>query len=363
VRDDEAAADVLDEDNADHVPDEEQGVRTMAIRPFAPGDDLALNDVFHDPQTPADLVVRNLFREDSDSPVTRCVVATLEDSEVLVGAAAIAESPAHPTRAWVHVEVAEAERRRGVGRELFDVVRERAAGTAIDGLPLRARVSTGVTGETAALALGFRQLFTSRVVRVDPTALGGLGADRIEDLQITATGSVALTKAFAEWYAGVNRADPVADMSLGQFNQRFLSEATGAHGAALLKPAGEVTTFAVSYAQQRPGDPPAAQALATGDGVTALMEDDDAVPTTELMLGSLYDARLQQASAAQPESPEFQKALGDAGALLARLSVDTPVALEVTSEMPVVSALVDGLLEAGKAEVLYSYVTLGADRQ
>ncbi|GAA4282843.1 hypothetical protein GCM10022261_03740 [Brevibacterium daeguense] len=335
----------------------------MAIRPFAPGDDLALNDVFHDPQTPADLVVRNLFRQDSDSPVTRCVVATLEDSEVLVGAAAIAESPAHPTRAWVHVEVAEAERRRGVGRELFDAVRERAADTAIAGLPLRARVSTGVSGETAALALGFRQLFTTRVVRVDPTALGGLGADRVEDFQITATGSVALTQAFAEWYTGVNRVDPAAEMSLGRFNQRFLSEATGAHGAALLKSDGEITTFAVSYAQQQPGNPPAGQSIATADGVKALMADDDAVPPTELTLGSLYDARLDRASAARQESPEFQQALGDAGALLARLNVDTPVALEVTSEMPVVSALVDGLLEAEKAEVLYSYVTLGADPQ
>ena len=61
------------------------------------------------------------------------------------------------------------------------------------------------------------------------------------------------------------------------------------------------------------------------------------------------------------DAPAFQSALGDAAVLLARLSVDTPVALEVTSEMPVLSALVDGLLEAGQARVLQTYVTLGSE--
>ena len=365
----------------------------MTIRPFAPGDDLALNEVFHDASTPAGHVVRNLFRADSESPVSRCVVATLADSEagegsgsragsgsgpsdgasdILVGAAAITESPAHPERAWVHVEVAESERRRGVGRDLLAAVRERAAGTALADLPLRARVEPGSAGEAAARAIGFAPLFTTRVVEVAPGALGSLGADRLEDFEVTATGSVALTRAFAEWYAGVNRADPAAEMTIGQVNTRFLSEAAGAHGAALLRAAGsgkaesgkadsgrdrEVTTFAVSYAQ--PENDTAVEAR------TPVSESPTAeLPPTELTLGSMYDAQADavgDGAADASDAPAFQSALGDAAVLLARLSVDTPVALEVTSEMPVLSALVDGLLEAGQARVLQTYVTLGSE--
>ncbi|MCK1801504.1 GNAT family N-acetyltransferase [Brevibacterium sp. R8603A2] len=360
----------------------------MTIRPFAPGDDLALNEVFHDASTPAGHVVRNLFRADSESPVSRCVVATLADSEagegsgsragsgsgpsdgasdILVGAAAIAESPAHPERAWVHVEVAESERRRGVGRDLLAAVRERAAGTVVADLPLRARVEPGAAGEAAAQAVGFSPLFTTRVVEVAPGALGSLGADRLEDFEVTATGSVALTRAFGEWYTGVNRADPAAEMTIGQVNTRFLSEAAGAHGAALLRAAGsgkaesgkdrEVTTFAVSYA--RPETDTAADAGApVSESPTAEL------PPTELTLGSMYDAQADtvgDGSMDASDDPAFQAALGDAAVLLARLSVDTPVALEVTSEMPVLSALVDGLLEAGQARVLQTYVTLGSE--
>lgn len=398
----------------------------MTIRPFAPGDDLALNEVFHDASTPAGHVVRNLFRAESESPMSRCMVATLGDagagegsgsgpsdsaSDILIGAAAIAESPAHPQRAWVNVEVAESERRRGVGRDLLAAVRERAAGTALAGLPLRARVAPGSAGEAAARAVGFSPLFTTRVVEVAPGALGSLGADRLEDFEVTATGSVALTRAFAEWYAGVNRADPAAEMTIGQVNTRFLSEAAGAHGAALLRAAGsgnavgsgnaagsgsaqsgkgrEVTTFAVSYArpetaephagaEARAGQSQAGQSQAGQSGTTpgdaenseagveanrSVGEFDNSGPATELTLGSMYDAQAGSVGDGVTDAsddPAFQAALGDAAVLLARLSVDTPVALEVTSEMPVLSALVDGLLEAGQARVLQTYVTLGA---
>ena len=60
------------------------------------------------------------------------------------------------------------------------------------------------------------------------------------------------------------------------------------------------------------------------------------------------------------ESAEYQAALGDAGALIARLSTDTDVVVEVTSEMPVLTELIDGLVQAGKAHVLYEYATLGS---
>ena len=316
----------------------------MHIRPFTDGDDLRLNDVFHDAANPAEHAARNLFRADSESPLSRCVVASLDDeapgAEVLIGAAAIAASPAHPRRAWAHVEVAEPERRRGVGAALLQAAREAVAGTDLIDLPLRGRVAAGSVGAAAAASQGADLLFTTRVITVKPSALGGLGADRLEDFEVTATGSVALTQAFAAWYAGVNAADPAAEMSLGEVNRRFLSEPTGAHGAALMRRDGEVSAFAVSYPHE--------------DGAT------------ELTLAAAYDGKIGLANQGENAAeftvdrndPGFQAGLEDTGALLARLSTDTEVVDEVTDEMPVVSELMDGLISAGVAEVLYTYETI-----
>ena len=313
----------------------------MRIRPFVDGDDLKLNTILGDPQNPAAHMARSLFRPDADAPVSRAVVAEAAD-DVLVGAAAVAQSPAHPTRAWVHVEVASTDERRGVGSALLSAAREAVVGTDLEGLPMRARVEPGTPGAQAAAAWGFSPLFRSRVVRIEAAGLGGLGADRLDDFEVTATGSVALTQAFGSWYAGVNRADRPAEMTIGQVNQRFLSEATGAHGAALMRRDGEIAAFAVSFPAIDDGE----------DGAT------------ELTVGSVFDGAVDgdageaSSEAGSADSPEFQAALEDTGALIARLSTDTPVVVEVTDEMPVLSTLIDGLVEAGKARVLYEYDTV-----
>ncbi|MCG7301132.1 histone acetyltransferase [Brevibacterium ravenspurgense] len=309
----------------------------MRIRPFVDGDDLKLNTILGDPQNPAAHMARSLFRADADVPVSRAVVAEAAD-DVLVGAAAVAQSPAHPTRAWAHVEVASTDERRGVGSALLSAAREAVVGTDLEGLPLRARVEPGTPGAQAAAAWGFSPLFRTRVVRIEAAGLGGLGADRLEDFEVTATGSVALTQAFGSWYAGVNRADRPAEMTIGQVNQRFLSEATGAHGAALMRRDGQITAFAVSFPAIDDGE----------DGAT------------ELTVGAVYDGSADgdAGEAVSADSPEFQAALEDTGALIARLSTDTPVVVEVTDEMPVLSTLIDGLVEAGKARVLYEYDTV-----
>ena len=62
--------------------------------------------------------------------------------------------------------------------------------------------------------------------------------------------------------------------------------------------------------------------------------------------------------AADVTGEEFAAAVADAELLLARLSVDADVVIEVTSGMSVVSALADRLLEAGTATELYRYETL-----
>lgn len=324
----------------------------VTIRPFAPGDDLALNNILSDPNDPAHHMLRSLVREDSDSaPVTRTVVAEVA-SGVLVGVAVCAQSPAHPQRAWFHTEVArelDSEEAAEVSAQLREKLSHAVAGTVLEGLPLRTRVGVGagssdpVVGSAGAgSADGGTELFRTRIVRVETLALGGLGADRLDDFVVTATGSVELTRAFSEWYTGVNRSDPAASMTLGEFNRRFLSEATGAHGVAMFKRDGQVNAFAVSYPPEQCGEGGATQ---------------ESSEATELTVGVMADAVEPRP---ERDSAEYQAALGDAGALIARLSTDTDVVVEVTSEMPVLTELIDGLIQAGKAHVLYEYATLGS---
>lgn len=339
----------------------------MPIRNLSDGDDLRLNEVFADAQTPAAHMARSLLRPASDSPVVRSVIAEVAP-DVPVGAAAIAESPLHPYRAWVHVEVADEEQGRGQGRELFDAVCAETSGTALEGLDLRARVQAGSPGEGFARALGFTPLTTTRVIKVPAGALPPSGGGRAEDLEIVATGSVKLTKAFLAWYTAVNRDDAVGQLTIGQVNNAFLSEAAGAHGAALLEgavgtaEAGGLSAFAVSYAREADetagtlpaAGEPSSEAGADGSG-SALVDEVEEEAPTELILASMFETR---DDADDADSELFAAAVADAELLLARLSVDADVVLEVTSGMPVVSALADRLLESGQASELYRYETL-----
>ena len=348
---------------APSTPEKPSTTGSVAIRPWRDGDDRALAQVLPDPGSPAQLAARALLREPGESPLTRTVVAVVDS--VVVGAAAIAASPAHPGRAWVHVEVAPEERRGGVGSALLEAAAAEAAGTAVDGLGLRTRIVAGDPEAGAfAHARGFTDLFTTRIVLIDAGALGAAGLERAEDLQVIDTGSVALTQAFASWYERVNAPDPAAPMSIGQVNTRFLSEAAGAHGAALWRPGGgadgagtegsgtdinkrPVTAFAVSYAQKAAEDADVQAAEAS-----VVPEDDDHVfavgggeDATELTIGSV-DGNVQ-----------------DLRSLVARLSVDTPVVVEVTDAMETESALVEELLASGSARILTAYTTLVRDPQ
>lgn len=344
----------------------------MPIRELSDGDDLRLNEVFADATSPAGHMARSLFRPSSDSPLVRSVIAEVVP-EVPVGAAAIAESPLHPYRAWVHVEVAAEEQGHGQGRELFEAVCQNTRGTALEGLDLRARVQAGSPGEGFAQALGFTPLTTTRVIRVPSGALPPAGGGRAEDLEIVATGSVKLTKAFLAWYTAVNRDDAVGPLTIGQVNTAFLSEAAGAHGAALLggaagsAEAGGLSAFAVSYAREADetaGTLPSAGEPGAGTGQSgtgqgegegrAVVDQADEEAPTELILGSMFEARED----AETSGEDFATAVADAELLLARLSVDADVVIEVTSGMPVISALADRLLETGTATELYRYETL-----
>ena len=309
----------------------------MNIRPLRDGDDTTLNEIFHDPETPAGHMLRGLLRPGADdstgNPILRSVVAVLPGADVPVAAGALAVNSVHPYRAWTYVEVAPTETGRGIGTEILRALQTEVQGTAMENLPLRTRVEPHSAGYDWAIKHGFRELFATRVIRIEAGALGAAGVNRIEDVEVTSSGSVALTKAFAAWYRHVNSLDQPGELSLGQYNAAFLSEAAGAHGGALLwsqENDGKrfVSAFAVSYARPNVDEP------------------------TELLLGSSYET-----ADMTPESvPEA--AITDMRALVARLSVETPVVVEVTPAMPVVKTVVDELLARGTASVLYDYATL-----
>ncbi|GAA2101599.1 MULTISPECIES: GNAT family N-acetyltransferase [Brevibacterium] len=364
------------------------GVR---LRRWADGDDRALAQVLPDAGSPAQLAARALLRVPGDEPLTRTVVAEVNADgpgpSVVVGAAAVAESPAHPQRAWVHVEVAPEERGRGLGRALLEAVVAEAAGTALAGLGLRARVLAGEgVGEAFARAVGFTELFSTRIVRIDAGALGLAGADRIEDMQVIDTGSVALTRAFAQWYARTSAADPAAEMTLGQVNARFLSPAAGAHGAALWRPAGEddpareqdinrraVTAFAVSFAREDaeagdggPGPGRNGAAGTAGSGAAPGTAAAEHAPFADLTPEEWASPALSAAGGEDATELTAGSVNGDPQdlrALLGRLSVEMPLVLEVTSEMETETAVVETLLDAGSAAVLAEYLTLVRDPQ
>ena len=173
-------------------------------------------------------------------------------------------------------------------------------------------------------------------------------------------------------------------LTIGQVNNAFLSEAAGAHGAALLNgaagtvEAGGLSAFAVSYAREadetagtlpaagepgigagQSGDPSGAgqptDGQSGGQAGSAVVDQVDEEAPTELILGSMFETRDDAADAA---GEDFAAAVADAELLLARLSVDADVVVEVTSGMPVISALADRLLESGTAAELYRYETL-----
>jgi hypothetical protein len=151
-------------------------------------------------------------------------------------------------------------------------------------------------------------------------------------VQDLATGSVELSDAVGRYYTAVHGWDPPASLSVGKAQQLFLSEATGAHGAVVLRapaqsafgggvPAtkrGRLRAFAVSYASP-------SEASAHGDGEPA-----------EVLLGHNPDLDAADARDA-------------VRGLLALIAYQHPVLLEVDDSMDALRATVDPLLEAGFA--------------
>ncbi|CEA07591.1 hypothetical protein BN1051_00908 [Arthrobacter saudimassiliensis] len=288
----------------------------LQYREWREDDDLALLQLWGDPETPQAAQFRAMLRPSSNEPWSRCIVA--EDDGVPVAAGVVYETSLHPDRLWAYVEVARDNRRAGLGSTLLAMLRREAEAAPSGARKLRAKVEPGSAAEAFARAAGLAEIQRSRVVVLDAgrIKLPVFQDDAGPQLEEAATGSVELTRAVADFYNAVHGWDR-AEMSVGRAQQMLLGDAAGASGAVVLRDrpgrqGGRIAAFAISYTHERTDDP------------------------ADVLVG--YDTTL-------PPS-EAEAALES---LLAMLAHQYPVQLEVDGSMTALAGLVERLEQFGAA--------------
>jgi hypothetical protein len=300
----------------------------LNYREWRDGDDLALLEIWGDPETTQVQHFRGVLRPSSDQPWSRCIVA--EDQGIAVAAGVVYETSLHPERLWTYVEVSRDHRRAGLASTLLGMLRKEAEQSPSGVTRLRAKVEPESSGAGFAQASGLTPIQTSRVIVVQPGALPLPDLTEADGPQLeeAATGSVELTTAVTDFYNSVHVWDR-ADMTLGRAQQMLLSDATGASGAVVLRSAprdkgGTISAFAVSYTQERTDAP------------------------ADVLLG--YDTALEPETAQQAVRQ-----------LLAMLVHQYPVQLEVDESMTAVVAVLEPLLAAGTAQQLGPVTSIVSD--
>jgi GNAT superfamily N-acetyltransferase len=274
----------------------------MAIeyREWREGDDLALLEIWGDPETFQAGQFRGALTVSSSgadgTPWRRTIVAedVIDGVGIPVAAGVVYEASLHPERLWAYIEVARDHRRSGIGATLLTMLRREADQAPSGVKKLRAKVQPGTPGAAFAEAFGLSPIQRSRLVVVEPGALklpvfpakddGGLpandenaGSDVVMDL---ATGSVELTDVVGRYYTSIHGWDSPGVLSMGQVQKLFLDDLTGAHGAIVLRAEpesafgsgvtpskkGKIRAFAVSYAEA--SQDPSADASAQGGKAT-----------------------------------------------------------------------------------------------
>ncbi|HEY9358719.1 MAG TPA: GNAT family N-acetyltransferase [Arthrobacter sp.] len=330
----------------------------MAIeyREWREGDDLALLEIWGDPETFQAGQFRGALTVSSagadGTPWRRTIVAedVVDGVGIPVAAGVVYEASLHPERLWAYIEVARDHRRAGIGATLLTMLRREADQAPSGVTKLRAKVQPGSPGAAFAEAFGLSPIQRSRLVVVEPGALklpvfpakdnGGrpandenAGSDVVMDL---ATGSVELTDVVGRYYTSIHGWDSPGVLSMGQVQKLFLDDLTGAHGAIVLRAEpesafgagvapskkGRIRAFAVSYAEAAQD----ATADASAQGAKA----------TDVFVG--HEPDLDAADAAE--------AVRD---LLSLLAYQHPVMLELDDSMAALRAAVEPLLDSGKA--------------
>jgi GNAT superfamily N-acetyltransferase len=306
----------------------------IQYREWREGDDLALLEIWGDPETVQAGQFRGTLAPSGNAPWRRCIVAedVVDGVAIPVAAGVVHEASLHPERLWVYVEVARDHRRAGIGSTLLMMLRREAEGSPSGVTRLRCKVEPGTTGAAFAEAAGLTPIQHTRLVVVEPAALKlpvfGDGSEeaaseRIEDL---ATGSVELSDVVGRYYSFVHGWDSPGELGIGTVQRLFLDELSGAHGAIVLRapkasafgsgvPAsrkGKIQAFAISYAQGNSDHP------------------------SDVFLG--HEPAL--------DADEAEAAVRD---LLALIAYQYPVLMEVDDSMAALRAVVGPLMESGKA--------------
>ena len=326
----------------------------IAYREWRDGDDLALLEMWGGPETEQARQFRGTLAPSGNAPWRRCIVAedVVDGVAIPVAAGVVHEASLHPERLWAYVEVDRHHRRTGVGSTLLTMLRHEAAQSPSGVSRLRTKVEPGTPGAAFAEAAGLAPIQRSRLVVVDPGALrlpvfgDGSEAAASEQIEDLATGSVELSDVVGRYYTAVHGWDSPGDLSIATVQRLFLDELSGAHGAIVLRapkasafgqgvPAskkGRLEAFAISYAELTPGDSPAGD-KAAGEAAAA-----PAGQPTDVFLG--HEPKLS--------ADEAQAAVRD---LLALIAFQHPVLLELDDSMEALRAVVEPLLESGKARV------------
>lgn len=308
----------------------------MAIqyREWREGDDLALLEIWGDPETVQAGQFRGTLAPSGNSPWRRCIVAedVVDGVAIPVAAGVVHEASLHAERLWAYIEVARDHRRSGIGSTLLVMLRREAEGSPSGVSRLRCKVEPGTPGAAFAEAAGLAPIQRSQLVVVEPAALKlpvfGDGSEeaaseRIEDL---ATGSVELSDVVGRYYTAVHGWDSPGELSVAMVQRLFLDDLSGAHGAIVLRapkasafgqgvPAskkGRLQAFAVSYAQGSSDHP------------------------SDVFLG--HEPGL--------DADEAQAAIRD---LLALIAYQYPVLMELDDSMAALRAVIEPLMESGKA--------------
>jgi GNAT superfamily N-acetyltransferase len=327
----------------------------IAYREWRDGDDLALLEVWGGPETVQAGQFRGTLAPSGNAPWRRCIVAedVVDGVAIPVAAAVVHEASLHPQRLWAYVEVAPDHRRSGIGSTLLTMLRHEAAQSPSGVSRLRCKVEPGTPGAAFAEAAGLTPIQRSRLVVVDPAPLKlpvfgdgseSAATDQVEDL---ATGSVELSDVVGRYYTAVHDWDSPGELSVAAVQRLFLDELSGAHGAIVLR-APKASAFGHGIAASRKGRLEGfaisyAQGLAGTDA-----DSPGAAGPTEVFLGHEPKLDADQARAAVRD-------------LLALIAYQHPVMLELDDAMTALRAVVEPLLETGKAHVQGSETLVVSD--
>ncbi|MGO4191931.1 GNAT family N-acetyltransferase [Arthrobacter sp. YAF17] len=320
----------------------------MAIRyrEWRDGDDLALLEIWGGPETEQARQFRGTLAPSGNAPWRRCIVAedVVDGVAIPVAAGVVHEASLHPERLWAYIEVDRLHRRTGVGSTLLTMLRHEAAQSPSGVTRLRTKVEPGTPGAAFAEAAGLAPIQRSRLVVVEPGALrlpvfgDGSEAAASEQIEDLATGSVELSDVVGRYYTAVHTWDSPGELGIGTVQRLFLDELSGAHGAIVLRapkasafgqgvPAsrkGRLEAFVISFAELAAGD--------NAEGAAASGQP------TDVFLGHEPELAAEEAQAAVRD-------------LLALIAFQHPVVLELDDSMEALRAVVEPLLETGKARV------------